>query len=242
MDGEYLVCPNVDCPAQISGSIKIWVTKLGLKGWGSSIIDTLCDQGVINDAADLYELDQGLLEDIQMDGRKVGATAGIILNELHSKKTISLHVFVGSLGIPLCGRSTAKTIVDAGYDTLEKFLDMTATQIASIPGMGQGRAQSLYQGLRDKRDVINRLLQNGVVIQPPAQGFLKGLSVCMTGFRDADMARAIEAAGGTIKDSVSKDLAILVAKDPKSTSGKPQKARKYGVEIIGVEEMWERLK
>jgi len=241
-EGEFLVCPNDEqCPAQIAGSIKVWVKKLGLKGVGTSLIDSLCDQGILKDAADLYKLDEGELSAVQMDGRRVGGTARIVCDAIYSKMDLPIHVFVGSLNISLCSRSTVKTIADAGYDTLDKMRTATVAQIASIPGMGTGRAEAFVGGLKSKSDLIDRLLANGVTIQAPATGAFKGLTVCMTGFRDADMTSAIESQGGTVKSGVSKNLSILVAKDPKSTSGKAKKARSYGVEVIGQDEMWNRL-
>lgn len=241
-DGEYIVCPNEDsCPAQVAGAIKRWVTKIGLKGVGGTLIDTLCDQGIIADAADLYTLDVGELSDVQMDGRRVGGTADIVVNELHSKKDLPLHVFVGSLNIHLCSRSTCKTIADAGYDTLDKMRAATFAQIASIPGMGRGRGQAFVDGLVAREALIDKLLSVGVTIKAPATGAMKGQFVCMTGFRDSDMADAIESQGGTVKSGVSKNLSILVARDPNSTSGKAKKARSYGIEIIGIDEMRDRL-
>jgi len=242
MEGEFLVCPNEDtCPAQVAGAIKTWVRKIGLKGVGTTLIDTLCEQGILKDAADLYTLDKGELADVLMDGRRVGGTADTVVDELHDKKDLALHVFVGSLNIPLCSRSTCKTIVDAGFDTLEKMDDATVAQIEAIPGMGHGRAMSFVSGLASKAEVITRLLNNGVAIKAPATGAMKGLNVCMTGFRDSDMGDAIEDQGGTLKGSVSKNTNILVAQDPKSNSGKAKKARQYGVEILSPDEMWDRL-
>lgn len=241
-DGEYLVCPNdTACPAQIAGAIKRWVTKIGLKGVGTTLIDTLCDQGIIEDAADLYTLKVSELSKVRMDGRRVGGTADIVVKELHSKKDLPLHIFVGSLNIPLCSRSTCKTIVDAGFDTLEKMRAATFAEIASIPGMGSGRGQAFVDGVKARKALIDKLLFVGITIKAPAMGAMKGLSVCMTGFRDSDMSGAIEDQGGTVKSGVSKNLSILVAKDPNSTSGKAKKARQYGIEVIGVDDMWTRL-
>jgi DNA ligase (NAD+) len=241
-DGEYLVCPNEDgCPAQVAGAIKAWVKKIGLKGVGTSLIDTLCEQGIISDAADLYTLDAGQLADIRMDGRRVGGTSDTVVTELHGKKDLPLHVFVGSLNINLCSRSTCKTIVDAGFDTLDKMRAATLVEIARIPGMGSGRASAFVGGLENRQAVIDKLLANGVTIQAPADGPLKGQTFCMTGFRDSDMTEAIESAGGTVKSGVSKTLTTLVCKDPKSNSGKAKKARGYGVEVIGQDDMWTRL-
>lgn len=241
-DGEFLVCPNEEtCPAQVAGAIKVWVKKLGLKGVGTTLIDTLCEQGILTDAADLYTLDAGELADVRMDGRRVGATADTVVDAIRGKTDLPLHVFVGSLNIPLCSRSTCKTIVDAGLDTLDAMRDATKGRIASIPGMGEGRARAFVAGLSEKSDLIDKLLANGVTIQAPASGAFKGKSVCMTGFRDPDMTEAIESQGGTVKSGVSKTLSILVCKDKSSSSGKMRKASKYGAEILDVEEMWQRL-
>lgn len=240
--GEFLVCPNTEeCPAQVAGAIKTWVKKLGLKGVGTSLIDALCEQGILNDASDLYKLDEGELAEVRMDGRRVGGTATTVVDAIQGKKNLPLHIFVGSLNIPLCSRSTCKTIVDAGFDTLEKMQDATVTTLAAIPGMGEGRARSFVAGISGREDLIDSLMTNGVTIEAPASGPLLGQSFCMTGFRDPDMGDAIEAQGGTLKLGVGKTLTTLVAKDPKSTSGKAQKARSYGVEVIGIEDMWTRL-
>jgi len=241
-EGEFLVCPNdIDCPAQVSGAVKVWVKKLDLKGVGTSLIDALCEQGIIKDASDLYKLDEGELADVRMDGRRVGGTATTVCDAIYGKMDLPIHVFVGSLNIALCSRSTVKTIADAGYDTLDKMRAATVAQIASIPGMGTGRAEAFVAGMNIKSDLIDRLLANGVTIKAPADGPMKGKTVCMTGFRDGDMTSAIEGQGGTVKSGVSKDLTTLVCKDASSTSGKAKKARGYGVEVIDIDEMWNRL-
>lgn len=251
MDGEYLVCKNsAACPAQISGLISTWVTKIGLKGWGDTVIQALTSQDLVAEPADLYNLDPNELSEVEMSGRKIGSTAHTIMKELKGKGTLlPLHVFVGSLGIPLCARSVCKMIVDAGYDTLEKMRAATVTEISAIPKLGLTKAEAFVTGMLVKADVIDNLLAAGVEIKPPADGPLKGKTVCMTGFRDADMTSTIEDQGGTVKSSVSRTLDYLVLKDPKSTSGKAKKARDYNekatnghvIGIVGIDEMWEIL-
>jgi DNA ligase (NAD+) len=241
-DGEYLMCPADDtCPAQIAGAVKRWVTKIGCKGVGGTLIEALCDQGIIADAADLYGLDKGELSEVRIDGRRVGGTADTVVDELNSRKELPLHVFVGSLNIHLCSRSTCRTIMDSGFDSLDKMQAATFSEVASISGMGKGRGKAFTDGILAKKDLIDRLLAAGVTIKAAATGAMKGKSVCMTGFRDPDMAEAIEAQGGVVKSSVTKTLTILVAKDPKSNSGKAKKARGQGTEIIDPDEMRTRL-
>ena len=67
------------------------------------------------------------------------------------------------------------------------------------------------------------------------------LGSTILGVVTAAMSEAIEEQGGAVKSGVSKNLNILVCKDPNSTSGKAVKARKLGVEIITPDEMWNRL-
>jgi NAD-dependent DNA ligase len=61
---------------------------------------------------------------------------------------------------------------------------------------------------------------------------LEGVAVCMTGFRDADLAADIEANSGTVVDGVSKNTTHLLVKDPSTTSSKAEKARSLGIPVL----------
>jgi len=242
-DGAYLKCPAGDtCPAQIAGAVKRWIQKIGVLHFGDALIDMLCETGKVEQIADLYLLDPRDVALMSMGGRMVGGTATKAFNNLHATKTMPLHVFIGSLGIPLIGRSMAKTIVDAGFDSLNKMSKARIAEVAAIPGVGQAKAEAFCEGFWDllDRGVITSL-RRFITLADKAVGAMSGKSVCMTGFRDKAMEGEIEAQGGTIKSSVSKDLTILVAKDPNSGSGKAQQAAKYGTEVIGIDEMWKLL-
>jgi len=243
-DGAYLVCPNGEtCPAQISGAIKRWVEKIGVKHFGGALIDLLCDTGKVERIADLYKLDPNEVAALEFpDCRKVGGVADKAFRNLHAATTMPLHVFIGSLGIPFVGRTTAKTLVDGGLDSLNAMSKARIATVAKIPGIGQSTAEAFCDGFWDLLDkgTITSLLTH-ITIAAQATGAFSGKSVCMTGFRDATMVTAIEAQGGTVKGSVSKGLDILVAKDHTSTSGKAEKARQYGTEVISIDEMWNRL-
>jgi DNA ligase (NAD+) len=241
-EGEYLVCPNtLSCPAQVSGGIKRWIKKVGILDWGDAIIEALCEDGMVNDPADLYKLTYDQLSALELSGRVVGTAAERMLTNLHDKKELPLNVFVGSLGIPLVARSMCKIIVDAGYDTIDKMAAATENEISSIHGVGGTKAQSFVEGFRFRSGLISKLMMQGITIKQPSNGALTGMTVCMTGFRDAVMQEAIESAGGTIKSGVVKNLTYLVSKDPNSTSGKAKKARAQGTTVIGQDDMWEIL-
>jgi DNA ligase (NAD+) len=242
MVGEYLMCPNTGgCEAQASGSIKRWVKKVGILGLGERTIDGLCASDTIEDIADLYTLDPQVVRHIELDGRKIGTSAFTFLKNVEGKKELPLHVIIGSLGIPLMGRSMVKRIVDAGYDTLNLMAAASIPELAAIPDMGTSKAEAFHKGFHERIALIKKLLKNGVTVKAKIVGGMSGVGVCMTGFRDAAMAEAIEEQGGGVRSSVSKNTSILVCKDTTSTSGKAKKARKLGVEIIDPDEMWNRL-
>jgi DNA ligase (NAD+) len=234
--GEFLVCENGrQCAAQQSGAVKRWVKKLDIKDWGETLIEALCAADKVRSLGDLYGLTVDDLEDFQLGGKRLGtSTAKRVIENLHAKMELRVADFVGALGIDLCGQTVCQMIVDAGFDSLEKMEDATVAEIANIPGMGQTKAEAFVEGFRRCRKTIDDLLSAGLTVKAPSSGKLNGKSFCFTGVRDKDLEDRIKDAGGTIKGSVSKELTYLIAKDPTSASGKLQKARDYGVLVIGV--------
>lgn len=232
-DGEYLVCRNDDCAAQVTGAIRRWVSKIGVLHFGDALIEAMVDSGLVSDVADLYTVDPAKVALLEMDGRRVGGAADRAFASLRDKMTLPLHTFLGSLGLsPLIGRSMVQTIMDGGFHTLADMRAAYPAQIGNIAGVGPTKAVAFVTGLKAKEALIDKLLASGVSIKT-ATGGLVGQTFCLTGFRDATLAQAIEAQGGTVKDSASKGLTYLVALDPNGNSTKLQAARKNGTLVIG---------
>lgn len=246
-DGEYLVCRNDDCEAQISGAIKRWIKKLGVLHFGEALIEALVDAEMVEDPADLYTLDPAEVANLTMGQRRVGSTADKALTNLHKNTELELHVLVGSLGIPMIGRSMAQTIVDAGYDSLEKMLQATVKDIASISGVGMTKANHFVKGYYEKLWLVSKLLGAGVRIKRKVTGRFTGMTACVTGFRgkeEQDIVAAFTGEGGVMKSGVSGKLTYLICKDAKSNSGKPSKARslnasgKANIEVFDIDGFW----
>ena len=240
MKGEYLMCGNgARCAAQQSGAIKRWVKKLDIKDWGDTLIEALCENGMVTSIADLYGLDEAKLAAVTLSGKKVGnSTAKKVMENLRAKKVLRIADFVGSLGIDLWGRSMVKLLADAGIDTIEKMEDAAVGDIARIPRVGETKAVAFVNGFGRRKKLIDDLLAAGVTVKVPiVGGKLSGVSFCFTGIRpDAAMKEQIEDGGGSIKGSVGSGLTYLVTKDPKSTSGKAKKARAQGTKVISMDD------
>lgn len=236
-DGEYIICPNVGgCPAQTEGRIKTWVQKQGILEWGPALIQSVCTQLGVTSVPDLYRLTPDRIAALDGMGESSAQKA---LAELWKVNPMPLEMLLGCLGIPLCGRSTLETVVDAGFHTLEAIQGASKAAFENIPGMGPKRAEALHTWLQANQELIADLLSTGVKLKERAVGSMTGKSVCFTGKtvrKRAELERMVKEAGGTVKKSVGKGLTYLVMSDPNSGSTKAKAAQKNGVECISEED------
>ena len=125
-----------------------------------------------------------------------------------------------------------------GRDELYKCNDPDV--IASVVGFDTKTAEYAVDVISKFIDLFADVSDFVTIAEEESMGTaLAGEKVCMTGFRDKEMAAKIEALGGEVQSSVSGKTTILVAKDPTSTSGKMQKARDNGTRIMGIDEFKE---
>lgn len=72
----------------------------------------------------------------------------------------------------------------------------------------------------------------GEAIQSKTPHPLQGKRVLLTGFRSKELEKSIEEVGGEIATSVSKKVAYVIVRDMDESTGKADKARKLGVQLI----------
>lgn len=237
MQGEYLMClSSSNCPAQISGRIRNWIKELNIMEWGETLIENLVESGKVLSVDDLYKLS---VDDLSKMSRMGNKSATKCYNTLRDNMEISLDVFLGALSISMIGGSTIRSIMSAGYDNLEKILSLDSNQLAKISGIGPVKAKSLELGLKDNKDLIDRILSAGITIKAKQEGNLSGKSICFTGSmvnKRPVLEKMAAGAGATVKSSVGKDLSILVIADVNSTSSKAVSARKFGTKLISEED------
>ena len=237
--GAFLYCDNRGCPAKAAGSIKVWVKRLGLLNWGDSLIDSLTDPVApfVNSIGDLYRLS---LDDLAKccSGMKVAKKC---YDTLHANKSITLELMLASLNIPNMAISTATDLVQSGYDSIEKVLaliglsdDAALEALQKVPNVGEVTARQVLDGLRERKDVIEDLA-SVLDLKKPVDGPLSGKSFCITGATSKPR-KAVEKmildAGGTVKSSVVNGLSYLITNDSDTTSSKMRNAKKYGVNVI----------
>jgi DNA ligase (NAD+) len=234
VEGEYLVCRNDGaCRALIEGRLQNWIDAIGALEWGDKLIEQLVDAGLVKEPVDLYALKVSDIANLERRGEK---SAKKCLDQLTSRLPLTLPVFIAALGIENFALQTARLLVSAGYDTIEKMLAAKEGELASIQGLGPVKAASIVRGLGKRREEIERLLAAGIVpVSPEASGPLAGLAFAFTGSAvrpRGELTHLVESNGGRVLGSVTKELQYLVIADPQSTSSKAVKARQYGTKLI----------
>ena len=232
-------CGNNDCHGVISGQIRNWVNKIGVKHFGmSTLIEPLVAAGKLRTVADLYKLDEA---DIGPMVGKGYAKKG--LANLLKKLDIELHILVGSIGIDDFGRGRAELLTKAGYDTLDKLLTVQIPDMTKVAGIGTGIATAAYTGLRLNEALLRELLTVLVVKAPRVAvqgGILQGKTFCITGSltqKKAVYEDMILNNGGGYETSLKSNVTHLIAADPGGNSSKLQKARKKGTQVIGEDDL-----
>lgn len=255
-DGACTYCTNPACEAAAYAKVDCWIGSskkgTGILDIGDSIIKALWDQKLLRDPADLYTLTADAIKNISMGkGIRIGQSrADKIIANIDTKRKLPLEVFLGSLGIELLGRRRVILLRDNAngqLDRLEDWLDTAKLATINIPAFGEAIRTAVIQGIEDNRELINKLLANGVSVvadcagaisgasdtSTPAEKPFAGLSFCWTGTRE--LIDEVAKLGGEVKNGISKGLTFLVQKDATSQSKKTQKAEEYGTRVISID-------
>lgn len=243
-NGKFLICPNVGgCQAQLEGAILNYTNKIGVLEWGDVAVNSICNAGLVKNISDIYKLTASDIENLESEnGKMIGEkNAEKMIDNLHDRDTLPLHVFVGALGITGIGETMAKAVVDEGYSTIDDMLSLDEDDLESIKGFGNKRAKEFVNGINDRRKIISNIL-NHIDIEEVSSGNLTGMSFCMTGFRDPELKSAIESAGGVVKSSVGHTLTYLIQKNKNQITDKSEKAKSIGIPIISSDDAWGMIK
>jgi DNA ligase (NAD+) len=268
-DGAIARCSSRMCAAQHRETLYHFASRaaFNIEGLGPKIIDKFLDEGLISDAADIFELQKGDIAALERFGEK---SAKNIVAEVAEKKHVTLPRFLYALGILHVGEETAVTLakhfefpsatgarVLAGAraavpikNILKVFSELSLEDLQEAPDIGPKVGQSIYDWFREKRNIelLARLEKAGVTVEAmPARSAtasrLAGKTFVITGSlesmdREAAKER-IREQGGDASESVSKKTSYLVA--GAEPGAKYDKAQKLGVEIIDEKEFLKLL-
>ena len=235
-------CPNdATCPPQQKGRIAHFVSRkaMNIDGLGSETIDLLYSQGLIHNAADLYDLHAAQIARLPGFGDK---SAEKILLGLEQSKQVPWSRVLFALGIRLVGETTAKQIARV-YPSLEALRNASEEELQTVDDVGGEIAHSIKAFFADETNisVVERLQAAGLTFQAETgteadgSGVLAGMTVVISGTftrhsRD-EYKELIEHHGGKNTGSVSAKTSFILA-GANMGPAKLEKAQKAGVRIL----------
>jgi DNA ligase (NAD+) len=264
-------CPQCDQPFDTSSelwrcttpscSLVSWLTYAAsrdvwdIDGMGEEIAAALVDAELVRDPADLFTLDAARIAAVQYPRpeadtapvRRIGmATAEKLVTGIADAKGQPLARHITALGIPKTGRSVGRWLA-GHFQSLDALRAATPDDLADIDGIGPEKARSIYQGLRERTDVIDRLVAAGITTQvekattEEADALpLAGKKVVITGsIPSLNRTEAQEAAvrlGATVSSSVSAKTDLVIAGSGGSTRSKLLKAEELNITTMTGEE------
>jgi len=233
-------CPNdTGCSVQITGRIQHFISRkaMNIDGLGTETIEVLYEQGLIKNAADLYELTFDQL--IPVD-RMAEKSVNNMLAGIESSKHIPFEKVLFALGIRFVGDTVAKKLA-RHFGTIDNIIQASFETLIEVDEIGDRIAQSLidYFAKPENLEIVNRLKEKGLQFElahnEDATEKLKGLVFVVSGVFDKfsrdELKKSIEDNGGKVSSSISSKTDYLVAGD-KMGPAKLKKAEKLEVKII----------
>ena len=169
----------------------------------------------------------------------IGANGNKIADSLRRRgENMTYETFLGAVKYLGFGFGVRKAKALLSQISYEDLLSASEADIAKLDGFDTKTAKNIFNGIQDANALLEDLMADGFVtiVKEVKTSELKGLNVVFTGFRDGDLEKAIEAAGGKIGSGVSSKTTHLLTTDPKSNSGKAKKARDLGVKVWSPEQ------
>jgi DNA ligase (NAD+) len=244
LDGEvlYKCSGELFCPAQRKESIRHYCgrTAMDIEGLGEKLIEQLVDQQLLQDVADIYNLNKAQLESLERMGSK---SAAKLLQAIDKSKSTTLSRFLYALGIREVGEATALALA-THFGSLEALMQASEQQLLEVEDIGPVVAGhiALFFSNASNVAVLRRLQDAGVQWPenlPSAQSdALKGQIFVLTGTlesmsRDEGKAR-LQALGARVAGSVSAKTSCVVAGP--GAGSKLDKAQELGITVIDEQE------
>ncbi|PMP62051.1 MAG: DNA ligase (NAD(+)) LigA [Caldimicrobium thiodismutans] len=240
-------CPNKACYAQGVRRLLHFASRnaMNIEGLGEKVARDLIDRGMVQSPADLYYLK---VEDFMKLPGFAYKKAKNLYNAIQKSKRTTLARFLYALGIRHVGEAMAQLLAEK-FKSLDKLMQASMVDLASIPGIGPEAARSIVEFFKDEenRKMIERLLQAGITFEEEkpeeVPKVLEGLSFVFTGtlknFTREEAKELVSRLGAKAMDSVSKNVNFVVVGE--APGSKYQKALSLGVKTINEEEFLKLL-
>jgi DNA ligase (NAD+) len=243
-------CINNSCPAILKGALVHWASRgaMDINGLGEKWVDQFLNRGLIKTVADLYDLTEAELVQVERMGKK---SAQNLLTAIEQSKQQPWSRVLYGLGIRHVGSVNAQLLAEH-FTSVEQLAEASPDDIETVHGIGPEIAQSVHQWfqLPANQTLIQRLRDAGVQLagEPPKSpvaedSAIAGKTFVLTGtlpnLKRDEAATMIQQAGGKVTSSVSKKTDYVVVGE--EAGSKLKKAQELNIPLLSEDDLLELL-
>lgn len=240
-DGAALRCTSPECPAQRLRNLAHFASReaMDIEGLGISVCESLINNGLISNFADLYYLEAPQIAALDRMGEK---SAQNLIAAIEKSKQAGLSRLLCAFGIRQVGQKAAKTLA-MRFPDLDSLMKATEEELKAIPDIGGITAGFLTEwfSLEQSQHQIRLLREAGVSFESResiVDSRFAGMTFVLTGtlqhYTRDEATAIIEQFGGKASGSVSKKTSYVLAGD--NAGSKLTKAQGLGIPVISEED------
>ena len=235
-------CPNeYGCPTQITGRIQHFISRkaMNIDGLGAETIELLFKEGLIQNYADLFELEERQIVPLERMAEK---SAQNMIAGIEKSKVIPFEKVLFALGIRYVGETVAKKLAKH-FKSIDYLMQATFEELISVDEIGDRIAESVMEFSNNLINIqlVERLKAFGILLKISEESLknqtnkLKDtifvVSGVFTQFNRNELKKSIEDNGGKVATSISKKTNYIVAGENMGPI-KRSKAEGLGIPII----------
>ena len=239
---KVLTCTNPNCLAKQVKRFSLFVSRdaLNIEGLSEQTLLKFIGLGYIKSFADIFRLEKHRDEIVELDGFGKKSYDKLSSSIEKARHTVPTRILV-ALGIPGVGVTTAAQIARACENKWAKISSLSYGELIAINGIGEVMArdyEAFFADEHNKSVVLDLVGELDIDESYEKAGeALSGEIFVITGSLEhyksrTELKKEIEAQGGKVAGSVSKNTSYLVTNNPESGSSKNKAAAELGVKII----------
>lgn len=244
---KVLTCTNPNCLAKQVKRFSLFVSRdaLNIEGLSEQTLLKFIGLGYIKSFADIFRLENHRDEILELDGFGKKSYDKLSSSIEKARHTVPTRILV-ALGIPGVGVTTAAQIARACENKWAKISSLAYDELISVSGIGEVMArdyEAFFADEHNKSVVLDLVGELDIDESYEKAGeALSGEIFVITGSLEhyksrTELKKEIEAQGGKVAGSVSKNTSYLVTNNPESGSSKNKAAAELGVKIITEDEI-----
>ena len=243
-------CVNPNCPAQLESHIINFAgrTAMDIKGLGATAIHNLIEKGYLKGIVDIYKLKEHRDELVTNAILGRDKNTDKVLAAIEDSKNNDPAKLLTGLGIFGIGQAAARDLVKS-FGAIDAIITASDEELIAVPDLGEISVKHIRSYFDDENNIrlLNELKSLGLNLgsvedrqQQTTQldENFSGKKFVLTGtlenFTRNEAKVLIEARGGKVSGSVSKNTDYVIAGD--SAGSKLQKALELNIKILSEEE------